>query len=105
MEAVSSQMKKILNTTPNLFAPTEPVVWLAEKLASISPGNLKYTIFSSNGTDANETALKIARHYWKIMGKGTKYKVIHRYPGDYHGMSMSALSASGHPWRRVVRTT
>jgi adenosylmethionine-8-amino-7-oxononanoate aminotransferase len=36
------------------------------------------------------------------MGKGTKYKVIHRYPGDYHGMSMSALSASGHPWRRVV---
>jgi len=102
VEAVSSQMKKILNTTPNLFAPTEPVVWLAEKLASISPGSLKYTIFSSNGSDANETALKIARHYWKIMGKGTKYKVIHRYPGDYHGMSMSTLSASGHPWRRVV---
>ena len=101
VEAVFDQIKKIINTTPNLFAPTEPVVWLAEKLASISPGSLKYTIFSSNGSDANETALKIARHYWKIMGKGTKYKVIHRYPGDYHGMSMSALSASGHVVRRV----
>jgi len=99
--AVSGQMKKIINTTPNLFAPTEPVVWLAEKLAAISPGSLKYTIFSSNGSDANETALKIARHYWKVMGKGTKYKVIHRYPGDYHGMSLSTSSASGHLFRRV----
>lgn len=101
VEAVFEQMKKIINTTPNLFAPTEPVVWLAEKLAAISPGSLKYTIFSSNGSDANETAIKIARHYWKIMGKGTKYKVIHRYPGDYHGMSLSMSSASGHVFRRV----
>ena len=101
MEAVSDQMNKIINTTPNQFAPTEPVVWLAEKLAAISPGSLKYTIFSSNGSDANETALKIARHYWKLMGKGTKYKVIHRYPGDYHGMSMSVSSASGHIFRRT----
>jgi adenosylmethionine-8-amino-7-oxononanoate aminotransferase len=101
MAAMKQQMEKIVVTTPNLFAPTEPVVWLSEKLAQISPGNLKYTIYSSNGSDANETALKIARHYWKIMGKGTKYKIIHRYPGDYHGMSMSVSSASGHIFRRV----
>jgi len=101
MEAVFNQMNKLINTTPNLFAPTEPVVWLAEKLAAITPGSLKHTIFSSNGSDANETAIKIARHYWKIMGKGTKYKVIHRYPGDYHGMGMSVSSASGHVFRRT----
>ena len=100
-EAVFAQMKKIMNTTPNLFVPTEPVVWLAEKIASVSPGDLKYTIFSSNGTDANETAIKIARHYWKIMGKATKYKVIHRYPGDYHGISLATSSASGHVFRRA----
>jgi len=101
MAAMKKQMDRIANTTPNLFAPTEPVVWLSEKLAQISPGSLKYTIYSSNGSDANETALKIARHYWKIMGKATKYKVIHRYPGDYHGMSMSVSSASGHIFRRT----
>jgi len=101
MEAVFNQMNKLISTTPNLFAPTEPVVWLAEKLAAITPGSLKHTIFSSNGSDANETAIKIARHYWKIMGKGTKYKVIHRYPGDYHGMGMSVSSASGHVFRRT----
>ncbi|HEY83156.1 MAG TPA: aspartate aminotransferase family protein [Dehalococcoidia bacterium] len=101
MEAVSAQMKKIMNTTPSLFVPTEPLPLLAEKIASISPGNLKYTIFGSNGTDANDAAIKIARHYWKIMGKGSKYKVIHRYPGDYHGMSLSTASASGHNFRRA----
>jgi len=101
MAEMKQQMEKIAITTPNLFAPTEPVVWLSEKLAQISPGSLKYTIYSSNGSDANETALKIARHYWKIKGQGTKYKVIHRYPGDYHGMGMSTSSASGHIFRRV----
>ena len=60
MEAVFDQMKRIINTTPYLFAPTEPVVWLAEKIASMSPGSLKYTIFGCNGTDANDTAMKIA---------------------------------------------
>ena len=101
MEAVVAQMKKIMNTTPSMFVPTEPLVLLAERIASLSPGNLKYTIFSSNGSDANEAALKIARHYWKIMGKGDKYKVIHRYPGDYHGMGLGTASASGHSFRRA----
>ena len=55
LAAMKEQMDKITMTTPNLFAPTEPVVWLSEKLAQISPGSLKYTIYSSNGSDANET--------------------------------------------------
>ncbi len=101
MEAVSNQMKNIINTTPSLFVPTEPLVWLAEKIAARSPGNMKYTIFCSNGTDANETAIKIARQYWKIIGKGTKYKTVSRYPRGYHGMGLSTASASGHPFRRV----
>jgi adenosylmethionine-8-amino-7-oxononanoate aminotransferase len=101
MEAVFDQMKRIINTTPYLFAPTEPVIWLAEKIASMSPGSLKYTIFGCNGTDANDTAIKIARHYWKIMSKSTKYKVISRYPRGYHGMSLSTASAGGQAVRRV----
>lgn len=100
-EAMLAQMANIFNTTPSMFVPTEPLVRLAEKIASLSPGSLQYTIFSSNGSDANETAIKVARQYWKIMGKGSKYKVIHRYPGDYHGMSLSLCSASGHPFRRT----
>jgi len=99
-EALIAQIRNILNTTPSLFVPTEPVVWLAEKIASLSPGNLQYTIFGSNGTDANDAAMKISRVYWKIMGKGSKYKIISRYPRGWHGMSMSSAAASSHPFRR-----
>lgn len=102
MEAIYEQTKRIANATPNAFAPTEPLVLLAEKIASLYPNNLPYTIFSCNGTDANETALKIARQYWKIVGKGTKYKTISRFPRGYHGMSLNTLSASGHPFRRTA---
>jgi adenosylmethionine-8-amino-7-oxononanoate aminotransferase len=99
-EAMISQMQNISNTTPSLFVPTEPVVWLAEKIASLSPGALQYTIFSSNGTDANDAAMKIARHYWKIIGKGSKYKIISRFPRGWHGMSLSGAAASSHTFRR-----
>jgi taurine-pyruvate aminotransferase len=102
LEAIHEQINRIGNTTPNAFAPTEPLVLLAEKIASFYPGKLTHTLFSSNGTDANETALKIARQYWKIIGKGTKYKTISRYPRGYHGMSLNTLSASGHSFRRTA---
>ena len=101
MDAMINQMKKLCTTTPQFFSPAVPVPLLARKIAQIGPTGMKYTIFSSNGTDANEAALKIARQYWKIMGKATKYKTLHRYPGDYHGTSLGTTSASGHRFRRA----
>ena len=100
MDALKSELARIPSTTP-LFVPTEPLLRLAEKLASLSPGDLKYSIFECNGTDATEGAIKIARQYWKACGKGGKYKVLHRVPGDYHGMSLGMSSASGHTFRRA----
>jgi putrescine aminotransferase len=95
-----AQIKKAASPGPSMFAPTPPLILLAEKLASISPGNMKYTIFGSNGTDANETAFKIARNYWKLKGQVGKYKVISLIRG-YHGMGLGTGSASGHTFRRT----
>ncbi|MBN1151776.1 MAG: aspartate aminotransferase family protein [Dehalococcoidia bacterium] len=100
MTALRAEMERMPSTTP-LFVPTAPLLKLGEKLASISPGNLKYSVFSANGTDATEGAIKIARQYWKALGKSGKYKVLHRVPGDYHGMSLAMVSASGHTFRRA----
>jgi len=100
MGALKAEMDRIPSTTP-LFVPTAPLLRLGEKLASISPGNLKYSIFGANGTDATEGAIKVARQYWKALGKSGKYKVLHRVPGDYHGMSLAMVSASGHTFRRA----
>ncbi len=100
MSALKSEMERMPSTTP-LFVPTAPLLELGEKLASISPGDLKYSVFSANGTDATEGGVKIARQYWKALGKSGKYKVLHRVPGDYHGMSLVMVSASGHTFRRA----
>ncbi len=100
MKALQAEMARLPSTTP-LFVPTAPLLKLGEKLAAISPGNLKYSVFGANGTDATEGALKISRQYWKALGKAGKYKVLHRIPGDYHGMSLATVSASGHTFRRT----
>jgi adenosylmethionine-8-amino-7-oxononanoate aminotransferase len=63
---------------------TEPVARLAEKLAEITPGDLSRTFFSSGGSEANETAVKIARAFYKRVGEPTRYKIISR-EGSFHG--------------------
>src|SRR5579864_9416003 len=51
-------------------------------------------VYCNGGTDANETALKLARAYWKINGKPEKYRVI-GFSRGWHGCTFGALSASG----------
>ena len=69
---------------------------LAKKLADITPGDLNRSWFSSGGSEANETAIKIARAYHKRKGEPSRYKIISR-KGSYHGATMAALSLGGTP--------
>ena len=66
----------------------------AEKLAQIAPGSLERTWPVSGGSEANETALKIARSYHKRRGETGRYKVISRR-GSYHGMTGGVLWLGG----------
>ncbi|HWL41656.1 MAG TPA: aspartate aminotransferase family protein [Ilumatobacter sp.] len=69
---------------------------LAAKLASLAPGDLNRVFFTSGGSEAVESAWKLARAYWKAVGKPQKVKVLSRYMA-YHGTSMGALSITGVP--------
>ncbi|MGH3881003.1 MAG: aspartate aminotransferase family protein [Actinophytocola sp.] len=69
---------------------------LAERLASLSPGDLNQVFFTTGGSEAVESAWKLARSYFKLAGKPTKHKVISRAIA-YHGTSMGALSITGLP--------
>jgi adenosylmethionine-8-amino-7-oxononanoate aminotransferase len=71
-----------------------PAIELAARIASYAPGDLNRVFFTSGGSEAVESALKLARQYWKHTGKPNKYKVIAREVA-YHGTSMGALSATG----------
>jgi adenosylmethionine-8-amino-7-oxononanoate aminotransferase len=67
---------------------------LAAKIAALTPGDLNRVFFTSGGSEAVESALKLARAYHKITGNPTKTKVIAREIA-YHGTSLGALSATG----------
>src|SRR6187397_50911 len=67
---------------------------LAARIASLAPGDLNRVFFTSGGSEAVESALKLARNYHRIHGKGQKHKVIAREVA-YHGTSLGALSATG----------
>src|SRR3954467_6766114 len=67
---------------------------LAAKIAELTPGDLNRVFFTSGGSEAVESALKLARQYHKVRGNGTKYKVIARDTA-YHGTTMGCLTATG----------
>ena len=67
---------------------------LAERLAAITYPSINRFFFTSGGAEANETAFKIARSFWKLRGKPGKTTVISRELG-YHGVTLAAMSATG----------
>ena len=69
---------------------------LSQRLASLTPGDLNQVFFTTSGSEAVESAWKLARSYFKLTGKPGKHKVISRAIA-YHGTSMGALSITGLP--------
>ena len=69
---------------------------LAERLADLAPGNLNRVFFTTGGSEAVESAWKLARSYFRKVGKPLKHKVLSRSIA-YHGTSMGALSITGIP--------
>lgn len=86
IEAMKDQLDKMPFSSKVLL--NEPYALLAEKLAEISPGNLKYTFMCNSGTEATEGALKIAR-----IASG-KPGVIYT-DNSFHGKTLGALSVTG----------
>src|ERR1700722_5616612 len=73
---------------------------LAERVASYAPGDLNRVFFTTGGSEAVESAWKLARQYFRIKGQPQRTKVISRSIA-YHGTSMGALSITGIPELRT----
>jgi adenosylmethionine-8-amino-7-oxononanoate aminotransferase len=69
---------------------------LAERLASLAPGGLNRVFFTTSGSEAVESAWKLAKQYFKAIGQPGRYKVLSREIA-YHGTSMGALAITGLP--------
>jgi putrescine aminotransferase len=73
---------------------TPPSVELSEKLARITPEGLNHVFYGSSGSDANDTIVRMVRHFWNLHGKTSKKIFISRN-NAYHGSTMAAASLGG----------
>lgn len=72
---------------------------MAARLAALAPGDLDRVYPVSGGSEANESAMKLARQFFLETGRPSRHKVIARWT-SYHGNTLGALSLSGHVARR-----
>ena len=92
-EAAARQVEKLGFFTNWSYA--HPVaIELAERIAGLAPGDLNRVFFTSGGSEAVESAWKLARQFHKLNGDATKTKIISRETA-YHGTTFGALSITG----------
>jgi adenosylmethionine-8-amino-7-oxononanoate aminotransferase len=93
VEAAAAQMSELPFFTNWSYAHP-PSIELAARIAGLAPGNLNRVFFTSGGSEAVETAWKLAKAYHRARGESNRYKLVSRKLA-YHGVSMGALTATG----------
>ncbi len=73
-----------------------PVIELSRKLAEIAPANINQVFFGSSGSESNDTAIRLIRHYWALKGEPKRRIIISRRQA-YHGSTIAAGSMGGMP--------
>ena len=94
VQAATRQMREL--PFYNLFFQTAhpPVVELAKAIADVAPEGMNHVFFTGSGSEANDTVLRMVRHYWATKGQPQKKVVIGRWNG-YHGSTVAGVSLGG----------
>jgi adenosylmethionine-8-amino-7-oxononanoate aminotransferase len=95
-EAAAEQLRKLPFFTNWVGFATPPSLELAEKLTSLVPIEVGRIFFVGGGSEAIETALKVARQYHRLRGEPGRFKFVTRRSA-YHGTTLGALSINGSP--------
>lgn len=99
VDAMAAQARRLAYVHDGQFLH-ETAEELAAEVAAFAPGSLNRTTFVSGGSEAVETAVKLARHYHLLQGRESKHVVVSR-TRSYHGATFAALSLSGVPARQA----
>ena len=95
LEEVAARQMTELSYYNTFFQTTHvPAIELAEKLAELAPFDLNHVFFASSGSEANDTNIRLVRHYWALKGKPSKSVIISR-KNAYHGSSVGSGSLGG----------
>lgn len=101
VEAVTKQLRDLPYYTNFPGSANAPAIRLSAKLCEVAENEgMAVAQFGSGGSDATETAFKLARQYWKLVGEPERVKFI-SLRGGYHGLHMGGTSAcGGDAWKR-----
>ncbi|WP_312955490.1 aspartate aminotransferase family protein [Stutzerimonas nitrititolerans] len=94
VEAATRQMREL--PYYNLFFETShpPAIALAKAIADVAPPGMNHVFFTGSGSEANDTVLRMVRHYWATKDMPGKKVVIGRWNG-YHGSTVAGASLGG----------
>lgn len=103
-EVAKEQIEKLAFSSTFTTFSHEPAILLSKKIAELAPPSLNAVFFTSGGSESNDSAIKIVRHYWRIQGQPKRNKILALKRG-YHGVAAGATSATGIPefWEMAGR--
>ena len=95
-DAAAEQMRKVAFTNNYTGFSNVPAIQLAAKVAELAYDDMTGVFFTNSGSESNEGALKVARFYWNLQGRGSKVKIIAR-ERSYHGGTLATSAMTGLP--------
>jgi putrescine---pyruvate transaminase len=96
VEAATRQLEELPYYNTFWHTATPPQIELSRRLAELTPAGLGHFFFAGSGSEANDTVVRLVRHYWRVQGRPTKRIFIGRTLA-YHGSTLAAVSLGGMP--------
>lgn len=94
IEAATNQMRQLPFYNSFFQCTTPPAIELAELLSEVTQPHLTHVFFTNSGSEANDTVVRMARHFWACQGYSQKKVIISRR-NAYHGSTMAGASLGG----------
>ncbi|UCH72661.1 MAG: aspartate aminotransferase family protein [Rhodospirillales bacterium] len=94
VSAAAEQMLELPFYNTFFKTTTPPAAELSALLSDLTPASFNHVFFANSGSEANDTILRMARHFWHLEGKPEKRVIISRH-NAYHGSTTAALSLGG----------
>lgn len=94
VDAATRQMQELPYYNSFFQCTSQPAIELADLITSLAPENISHAFFTGSGSEANDTILRMVRHFWSVQDKPQKFNVIGRHNG-YHGSTVAGASLGG----------
>lgn len=97
IQAATRQLRELPYYNSFFQCTHPPAIALAHELAAVAPPGFNRVFFTNSGSEANDTVIRLVRHYWRLLGQPDRQIIIARRNG-YHGSTIGGASLSGMPW-------